>query len=667
MAMMLHHGCQRHRCLFASGLSRSAFQIFRKGRQGSKASRKLRLRDPVLSRFFSAAAQVTTETTGVSPIVGGLFQLLNDEERNMLQEQKIIMQKARALALSVGISTRDFDSSSSILNDYSTFSVVVAGEYNAGKSTLINAIIGKKLLESGSLPTTDAVTIISASPQLFEIPDIVHHQVHSQPLLQDLTLVDTPGTNAVLTDHTVRTTRLLPAADLILFTTSADRPFSESERQLLESIAMYRKSIVIVINKMDIFELAGGVHGVVEKQRVVDFVTEHASELLGARPIVLAVSARDALLAKTSASSSAEYDASALWKRSNFGALEGFLLKSLTTEAKIKSKLMTPLGGAQGLLNMSLERLEGQRIDLESDVATLNLLTSQFQAWRKELASDMIRIRNDIKQRIQYEGQRVGLMAKRQSVFDFYRICLINGQSALLKEWTKTASATAHETNGAIQTDLLLFSQEAAESIATIGRAQGQAVVEFLGQRPSSKNQSLVGTVTAASRFEETRYSLLNHISRAIQTHVENDTAVGHEQEAMLTNLRRTAVVSAGLILVVLGSTVVTALDLTNAVSGALSGSMALASGAAVVAIGRVHIAQAYATKWDARARDLDGDLDSIFAKELDRVDRRVREGVSPYTRFIEAEQERVDGLTEAAREAVATVQRLRYRINNQR
>ena len=61
---------------------------------------------------------------------------------------------------------------------------------------------------------------------------IVLHRVNS-PFLNDITFIDTPGTNA-LNNHTARTMKLLPSADLILFITSADRPFPESERKLLQ-------------------------------------------------------------------------------------------------------------------------------------------------------------------------------------------------------------------------------------------------------------------------------------------------------------------------------------------------------------------------------------------------------------------------------------------------
>ena len=42
--------------------------------------------------------------------------------------------------------------------------------------------------------------------------------------------------------------------DLVLFVTSADRPFTETERAFLEQIRAWGKKIVIVVNKVDILE-----------------------------------------------------------------------------------------------------------------------------------------------------------------------------------------------------------------------------------------------------------------------------------------------------------------------------------------------------------------------------------------------------------------------------
>ncbi len=76
-------------------------------------------------------------------------------------------------------------------------------------------------------------------------------------LLRDVHIVDTPGTNAIMREHERLTAEFVPRSDLVLFVTSADRPFTETERAFLETIRDWGKKIVIVVNKIDIFEREG--------------------------------------------------------------------------------------------------------------------------------------------------------------------------------------------------------------------------------------------------------------------------------------------------------------------------------------------------------------------------------------------------------------------------
>ena len=81
-------------------------------------------------------------------------------------------------------------------------------------------------------------------------------------------IVDTPGTNAIIREHERLTTEFVPRADLVLFVTSADRPFTETERAFLETIRDWGKKIVIVVNKVDIFETRE------DLDEVLDFVRD---------------------------------------------------------------------------------------------------------------------------------------------------------------------------------------------------------------------------------------------------------------------------------------------------------------------------------------------------------------------------------------------------------
>src|SRR3970282_2683023 len=95
-----------------------------------------------------------------------------------------------------------------------------------------------------------------------------------------------PGTTAVTRHHERLTDEFVPRSDLVLFTTSADRPMTESERQFLERILAWGKKIIFVLNKADIFEEEAAL------QEVSDFVLKHASTLLGEPPEIFPVSAR---------------------------------------------------------------------------------------------------------------------------------------------------------------------------------------------------------------------------------------------------------------------------------------------------------------------------------------------------------------------------------------
>ena len=79
---------------------------------------------------------------------------------------------------------------------------------------------------------------------------VVNEQQHIVTLpvdwLSEISIVDTPGTNAIIRSHELITTQFVPRSDLVLFLTSADRPFTESERLFLERIRDWGKKIVII-------------------------------------------------------------------------------------------------------------------------------------------------------------------------------------------------------------------------------------------------------------------------------------------------------------------------------------------------------------------------------------------------------------------------------------
>ena len=196
-----------------------------------------------------------------------LSRILTDEQRSLFNKVNELSSTSRSLARKVGnvdvkeeslladiarLQRHRYEtksSSSSSMQPQSLFTVVFAGEFNSGKSTLINALLGEELLEAEVLPTTDAITILMANDDEEELSNdndkgtssvlesssigldnvAARTQLHllptkRYPILSELCFIDTPGTNAILSlEHTSSTLRILHDADLIVFVTSADR------------------------------------------------------------------------------------------------------------------------------------------------------------------------------------------------------------------------------------------------------------------------------------------------------------------------------------------------------------------------------------------------------------------------------------------------------------
>src|SRR5262249_22221284 len=138
--------------------------------------------------------------------------------------------------------------------------------------------------------------------------------------LRDVSVVDTPGTNAILRRHEAITRDFIPRSDFVLFVTSVERPFSESERAFLASIREWGKKVLIVLNKIDLLD------GEEELRRVVDFVHDNVKALLGFTPEIWPVSARLAARAKASR---VPLERDALLKASRFDALERQIFDTL--------------------------------------------------------------------------------------------------------------------------------------------------------------------------------------------------------------------------------------------------------------------------------------------------------------------------------------------------
>ncbi len=145
------------------------------------------------------------------------------------------------------------------------------------------------------------------------------------PFLQETNIVDTPGTNAVIRQHEEITQDFIPRSDLVLFVTSADRPFTESERAFLERIRQWGKKVLVVINKIDIIEAEEEIDKVVDSSKTT---AAPAGFRPGSVPDLFQVALRQ---------DNADEPAQRLWQRSRFEPLERYILETLDQNSRVRS------------------------------------------------------------------------------------------------------------------------------------------------------------------------------------------------------------------------------------------------------------------------------------------------------------------------------------------
>ncbi|HVO42639.1 MAG TPA: dynamin family protein [Aggregatilineales bacterium] len=227
------------------------------------------------------------------------------------------------------------------------FMVVVIGEFNAGKSTFVNALLGDELLPMGITPTTDAIELVRYGPtrgrRTDQKPehDAIREWSHPNTTIPGVVIVDTPGTGSVFQKHEQVAKSFLHRSDLVIFVISAKRAFAETERLYLELARNYGKKIIIVINQSDLLDAR-------ELGEVKAFVHKQVDELLGIRPSVFMVSAKKALLGEKASGTGGLFANRALRRgteRDDWGMDEvrDYLRQTFEQVPPAKQKLLTPL------------------------------------------------------------------------------------------------------------------------------------------------------------------------------------------------------------------------------------------------------------------------------------------------------------------------------------
>ncbi len=561
----------------------------------------------------------------------------------LLQEERRLLSELREALLKAGLdeeARQTLEDSILQLDDF--FLIVVVGEFNAGKSALINALLGEPVLKEGVTPTTTQVNILRYGPELAHKPISDHLLEITAPvdLLRDLSIVDTPGTNAIIREHELITEKFAPRADLVLFVTSADRPFSESERAFMEKLRAWGKKIVLVINKADLLESAE------DLEQVITFVKENARALLGVEPEVFPVSAKLALRAKQGERP--------LWEASRFEALESYIRDTLDQTERIRLKLLNPLGVGMRLAKENVDALTREIQVLEGDLEVIDRVERQLEEYKADMQrgfelrmAEIDNILLEMEQRAQEYFEETIRLGRVLDLFNKKR----------LQEEFKT------QVIGDVPQQIEAKVEKLIDWLVESDLRQWQAVHEHLAQhREKYKGQML----EAPSGFRYDRDRLVETVGRRAQEVV---SSYDKEKEAQALAEGTQAAVAAAAALEVgaigLGA-VITAIatTLTADITGIAAASFVAVLGLFVIPARRKQATAEMHRKVNQLRRSLSTTLRQQFEDTIQANLDQIYEALAPYARYVRAEYKRASELRETLESLLAQMEQLKAQID---
>ena len=368
----------------------------------------------------------------------------------------------------------------SIINLEGLFLLCTVGEFNSGKSSLINALLGVEHCKVGVIPTTAAVTLLDLHP----LPQTSQRGRSGARWMclhrgRDVSIVDTPGTNSM--PRTPRSPRTLPRAD------SLSHHVPDGALRVgghLPPRRAWGKKVTLVVNKA------------AKPRRPTSCarcsrVEQHAYAELGERAPVLAVS-RTALALKQRvaaaggvggavglgadlrphAADEAERAAATQWE-----ALEAHVLSVLQSDARAAAKLDGQRRVASALLTKYEGRQRGAMALVERDVEVIGTARHRLDAWEADAKGDLDARRARIK-----VVMRTGSASAQdflQEEITLLRLPRLLDRDAFVERFQRRVVADANVT---LQRTL----EEVATWMEHKGAAQARDTLELLTTRSSS-------------------------------------------------------------------------------------------------------------------------------------------------------------------------------------
>jgi len=558
--------------------------------------------------------------------VADLAEILNKEQTRLVQAERELLAEFNKTLSDFGVPEDDRILMSRLIEGLDElFLLVVIGEFNSGKSAFINALLGKQVLTEGVTPTTSQINVLRYAEQPYQRvrEGEVLEVYYPAPFLRDISLVDTPGTNAVIERHQELTEDFVPRSDLVLFVTSAERPFTQSEREFLTRVRDWGKKIVVIVNKIDVLPDPA------QREQVLNFVRDQFARLLQLEPAIFPASGRLAQRAR-------QTNDPQLWQASGFGPLETFIFQTLDQRSRLRLKLLNPLQVSRRMLSQHTNVVRDRLALLEQDARTVDDIERQLTIYSQDL-------RNDFKGRISTINNLLYELNERGDQF-FDNILRVSKVRELIKTdkikqdfQTLVIGDTPRRIEQAVQ--------ELVDWLVERDLRLWQDITGYLNQRrqAGAGSESLLVRGGALENFNSSRQALLRDVSQKARAVVETyDQRREAEELAQSTRdaLTQATLAQVGAVGIGAGLAILigsAAADVTGILFAVVLGGL----GFYIIPARRRQAKIEFRRKIEDLRIRLNGVLQDQFEAEQQRSINGVRDAISPYSRFVRAEQGR--------------------------
>ena len=554
-------------------------------------------------------------------------------------ERKLVLRVRDALGRSDG-ARADLERLASLVHEMDElFLLVVVGEYNSGKSTFINALLGDEVFAMGDLPTTRAISILrygkAGPPEAIDENTNLYH--YPLEVLRDLDIVDTPGTNSIERMEEAITRQFVPRADLVLFVTSLLQPLTASELDFLAHIREWGKKVVFVVNGVDRRNSDDQV------DRVREYLTHEITQRLGATaPTLYFISALQALRGKLAVKAPPGTNPQAIPdERNEYPALERYVLETLRETERVRLKLLTPLGVLRHLLKNNIGALDSRLTVVEEDSRVLKSIRDQLTAYSQEMRTDseryLIEVRN-----VLYELERRGrswfertirignanFLRNKDAVENRFRVEVVTDTPQQIEK------VVHRMVDWTVQRNLKLWRSVFVELDAHTARLRESGALAAHGDTEFQYNR------------DELFARLREPIERRLNEFDTEDEArqITEGVKAAVTQAFGVNVLAIGLGALFITAFTTAALDVT----GVLTATIFAIAGWLIIPARRRQLLRDFETKITKLNEDLAVLLRAKFEEQLQRYERQLLEVIAPYERFLDTERKKLeDGLTE--------------------